>query len=177
MKPAGLVLLLPAGLIGGFAADESPAARLVSEQMSEHIRAGLPRFDATAKAAEPAPAATADPALAPGPDVLVLPKMTIKEQRLPADAADHLMSRKDFNRKMENLYLDEIAKDGELNYLLNSFTIPILSPSKAERGKALYIQRELQRLSGIPRDPDEQKVLRQEIERGTREAGPMTMGK
>jgi hypothetical protein len=50
---------------------------------------------------------------------------------------------------MENIYLDKLAEDGPLNVLLNSFTIPILSPSKAARGRALYVGQELDRLNHV----------------------------
>ncbi len=98
-----------------------------------------PKTDAEAGAPESAPAA----------DVLVLPKMIVKEKRLPRDAADQLMSKRDFNRKMENLYLDTVAEGGPLNVLLNSFTIPILSPSKAQRGRAIYRAKEMDRLDHV----------------------------
>jgi hypothetical protein len=59
---------------------------------------------------------------------------------------------------MENLYLDEVAAVGRLNAFLNSFTIPLLSPSKAERGKAIMISRELDRLTELM-SPLEAKTL------------------
>lgn len=144
MKPAGFLLLLSIGCMST-AAGSAPG--LVSRDISAKIREGLPSFQpplppADGAAVDEAPQTT-------DPSVLVLPKITVKENRLPRDAADHLMSRDDFKRKMENLYLDAIAADGPLNYFLNRFTIPILSPSKAERGRALYKQRELDRLRHV----------------------------
>jgi hypothetical protein len=50
---------------------------------------------------------------------------------------------------MSNLYLDELDRIGPLHSLLNRFTIPLLSPSRAERGKAIQLNRELDRLSGL----------------------------
>jgi hypothetical protein len=73
----------------------------------------------------------------------------VREKRLPRDATDYLMSRRDFKRKMENLYLDSLAEDGPLNVLLNNFTIPLFSPSKAARGRALYQRQEIDRLRRI----------------------------
>jgi hypothetical protein len=79
---------------------------------------------------------------------------------------------------MENLYLDEIAKDGELNYFLYSFTIPILSPSKAERGHVLYQRAEIDRLKRVTDaaksiNPDNAKTLSRELDNTatTRPAG------
>lgn len=173
MKPAGLLfsvfaLVSPAPAAGPATASASPLSRDISAK----IRAGLPSYRPPAPKSE---GDDADSARAPDPDVLVLPKMTVEEKRLPRDAADHLMSREDFKRKMENLYLDEIAKDGPLNYFLNRFTIPILSPSKAERGKALYRQRELERLRQVMDigGPDSRQQLERELDNShtTRPAG------
>lgn len=143
MKPAGLAFLLAAGFV---VAAAEPAPGLVSSGMKGKISSGLPGYNATLRAE---PGRGTDHADSKDPDLLVLPRVLVREKRLPADAADHLMSRRDFKRKMENLYLDEMAKDGPLNYALNSFTIPILSPSKAARGRALYQQREYERLNRI----------------------------
>jgi len=143
MKPAGLLPLLSAGLVTLAAADET-ASGLVSREIKAHIRESLPTYQ------PPPPKAGGETTEAtehsPAPDVLVLPKMIVREVRLPKDAADHLMSKRDFNRKMENLYLDTIAEDGPLNVILNSFTIPFLFPSKAARGRAIYRAKEMERL-------------------------------
>ena|SRR6478609_1289854 len=160
MKPAGFLFLVPAGLACLAGADE-PTTGLVSKETKAHVLAGLPPFQP-----KPAPdASTAadatspdDPPPAPDANLLVLPTMTVKEKRLPADAADHLMSPRAFNRKMTNLYLDDLARDGPLDLLLNGFTIPILSPSRASRGRALALSKELDRLSSLL-SPAEAKQL------------------
>jgi hypothetical protein len=151
MKPAGFLLLVPVGLACLAGADETTTG-LVSKETKAHVLAGLPTFQA-----KPAPdaAAEADSAnadnLPPLPDanLLVLPTMTVKEKRLPPDAADHLMSPKAFNRKMTNLYLDDLDRDGPLEAFLNRLTIPLLSPSRAARGRALALGKELDRLSSL----------------------------
>jgi hypothetical protein len=79
------------------------------------------------------------------------------------------MSKRDFNRRMENLYLDSLAEQGPLAVLLGSFTIPILSPSKAERGRAIYRAKELERLEHIADasktlDPEAVKKFQQELD-------------
>jgi len=145
MKPAGLLLFIPAGLVAVLSAEEAPG--LASRETKSHISEGLPTFQPPPPKPEGTPGI--DSTAAPAADVLVLPKMTVKELRLPSDAADHLMSKRDFNRKMENLYLDTIAEDGPLNVLLNSITIPFLSPSKAQRGRAIYRAKEIQRLEHV----------------------------
>jgi hypothetical protein len=145
MKPAGLLLVLACGGIATLPGAEAGTG-IISRDIAAKIREGLPEYR------PPPPGTGADPAEASGPrdpDLLILPKMLVKERRLPRDAADHLMSRDDFKRKMENIYLDEIAKVGPLNYFLNQFTIPLFSPSKAARGRAIYRQRELDRLRHV----------------------------
>lgn len=145
MNPAGPLLVLALGGIATLTGAEAGTG-LISRDIATKIREGLPVYQ------PPAPGAGTDPAEASGPrdpDLLVLPKMTVKERRLPRDAAEHLMNRDDFKRKMENIYLDEIAKVGPLNYFLNQFTIPLFSPSKAARGRAITQQRELDRLRHV----------------------------
>jgi hypothetical protein len=130
-------------------------AGLTSKETKSHIREGLPTFvpkpttDPDGEPAAPSAPAPVDP------NLLVLPKLVVKEKRLPNDAADHLADPRAIKRKLENVYLDEVAAGGRLNYLLNCFTIPILSPSKAERGKALLIQREFDRLRDVSELPME----------------------
>ena len=144
MKPAGILLLFAAGSLP--VAWSADSTSLVSRETAAHIREGLPKFQPPPTTPE---GATADELQPPDPDVLILPKLTVKESRLPSDAADHLARPKDFKRKMENLYLDQVAKDGPLNALLNSVTIPILSPSKEERGRTLYQRQEIDRLRHV----------------------------
>lgn len=172
MKPAGLLLPL-VGFASALTAAE-PSSAIISREISAKIREGLPAYQPPSNKSE---GGTEGPQT-DDPNVLVLPKVTVEEKRLPPDAADQLMNRDAFKRKMENLYLDEIAKDGPLNYLLNRFTIPILSPSKEERGRAIYQQRELDRLRHVTDtvrslDPDAAKTFERELDNShtTRPAG------
>lgn len=174
MKPAGLLLPVIGLATALSAAEHAPAPSLVSREISAKIREGLPPYQPSAPLSE---GGTEVPQ-SDDPNVLILPKLTVKEKRLPPDAADQLMSRDEFKRKMENLYLDEVAKFGPLHYLLNKFTIPILSPSKEERGRAIYQRRELDRLrhvsdSARALDPNATKTLERELDNPhtTRPAG------
>jgi hypothetical protein len=146
MRPAGLLFLVPAGFACLVAAD-APATGLLSKDAKAHIRAGLPAFQPKPASDPTAEIDSSQPA--PENNLLILPKLTVKERRLPPDAADHLMSPTAFKRKMSNLYLDELDRVGPLHSLLNRFTIPFLSPSRVERGKAIQLNRELDRLSGL----------------------------
>src|SRR6478736_3010307 len=101
MKPAGILLLVPVGLMGVASADEIPA-ELVSKETKAHVRAGLPTFQSkpTPDVAPGADSANADqPRSSTDPNLLLLPKLAVKERRLPPDPADHLMSPQAFNRK------------------------------------------------------------------------------
>jgi hypothetical protein len=176
MKPAGLFMFLPAGLmIITLSAEDSTG--LVSREIKARIREGLPVYQPPPPKSETG-LDSSESAQTTDPNVLILPKFMIKEPRLPRDAADHLMSRRDFNRKMENIYLDKVAEDGPLNVLLNSFTIPLFSPSKAQRGRALYIGSELDRLNHVNEtsrstDPEAARKYKQEMDNThtTRPAG------
>jgi hypothetical protein len=176
MKPAGLFLFLPAGLmVVTLSAEDSTG--LVSREIKARIREGLPTYQPPPPK-NGADGETAEPAQTSDPNVLILPKFMVKEKRFPRDADDHLMSRRDFKRKMENLYLDKIAEDGPLNVLLNSFTIPFLSPSKAARGRAVYQQMELDRLNHVNEtsksiDPEASRKYERELDNThtTRPAG------
>ncbi|HEY8995269.1 MAG TPA: hypothetical protein VIM71_11445 [Lacunisphaera sp.] len=176
MKPAGFLLLLPAGL-ATVALTAEPSAGLVSREIKARIREGLPTYQPPSPKAGTDNESTAT-AQTSDPNVLILPKFMVKEKRFPRDADDHLMSKRDFNRKMENLYLDKIAEDGPLNVLLNSFTIPLLSPSKVQRGRALYRAAELDRLNQVNEisksiDPEAARKYQQEMDNThtTRPAG------
>ena len=147
MRPAGFLILVPAGFACLATADEPARTGLLSNDAKAHIRAGLPAFQPKS-----APDATTEPDSSQPVtenNVLILPKLTVKERRLPSDAADHLMKPSAFKRKMSNLYLDELDRLGPLHSLLNRFTIPLLSPSRIERGKTIQLNRELDRLSGL----------------------------
>lgn len=167
MKPAGLLPLLSAGLVTVVLSAQTSTG-LVSRETKARILEGLPTYHPPAPKTE-TNGDTAAPTQTTDPNVLILPKLTVKEKRLPPDAADHLMSRRDFKRKMENLYLDSLAEEGPLNLLLNSFTIPILSPSKAERGQALSTRREIERMNHVSEtrrsiDPEAAKKFKQETD-------------
>lgn len=178
MKPARLLPLV--GLATALSAAEG-APSIISREISAKIREGLPAYPAPTPPPVPSDATASDATDVPqtdDPNVLILPKLTVEEKRLPPDAADHLMSRRDYKRKMENTYLDSLAEDGPLNYFLNRFTIPLLSPSKTERGQAIRTRRELDRLrhvtdTGRRLEPDSAKKFERELDNRhtTRPAG------
>ena len=161
MKPAGLLPLFSAGLVAIAAAEET-ASGLASREIKAHIRASLPTYQPTPPKADDN---SADSTAVTAPAVFVLPKMIVREVRLPKDADDHLMSKRDFKRKMENLYLDTLAEAGPLNVILNSHALPILNKIsipipprrgqplyrsvEGERGRAIYRAQEIERLGHV----------------------------
>lgn len=149
MRPGGYALLLVTGFVCASRADESSG--VVSRELKSRIREGLPTFQPPS-GASPAGAEKSLVILNEMPldaDVLVLPTLSVEGKRLPRDAADHLGSTRDFDRRMRNLYSDHLARGGALNAALNEFSLPLLSPSKAERGRALYLAEELNRLADL----------------------------
>ncbi len=160
MKPAGYLLLIPAGLAVALDAADAPAG-LVSPELKAHIREGLPTYQAPAanKSGPTSDSPIFSDTHVPDPDVLVLPKLTVQEKRdLPNDAPRYLNNPRDYDRKMRNRYLDDLAKDGSLETWLNSYTIPLFSPSRVAKGRALALGDELDRLAELM-TPDEAKSL------------------
>jgi hypothetical protein len=153
MKPAGFLLFIPAGLAAVLAADEAQTG-LTSRATKARITEGLPVWHTPVTKPDGTPGTEGTPPA----DVLILPKMTVKEKRLPPDADDKLMSKRDFSRKMINLDYDDLYKDSRLEAFLNDMSIPLLSPSRADRGRALALGKELDRLADLL-SPEEAKGL------------------
>jgi hypothetical protein len=163
MKPAGYLLLIPVGLAGIAEAASGPAPTgLASPELKAHIREGLPAYQSPAAnraAREGDSPIFTDNHAAPDPDLLILPKLTVKERRdLPGDATRYLMGTRNYDRKMRNLYEDDLAQDGALEFFLNRYTIPLFSPSRAAKGRALALGQELDRLADLL-SPEEAKGL------------------
>jgi hypothetical protein len=151
MKFARVALLMLA-LAGPLAAQDParpPAAAKPSARLKEEIRAALPAF------APPTPKAPGELAPPEGdPHVLALPKVTVREKRSPRIVPDELLTERELNKKLAAEYRGSLKG---LDALLNRFTIPILSPSAAERGRALRDQRTLEdarRLADLGRQAD-----------------------
>jgi hypothetical protein len=146
MKPFRHLLWVSV-IAGGVArADEAPRG-LLSESIMIHVRESLPVYQTgTAPAAaanEPGDFSSLDDQL------LLLPKRTVLEKSLPRTASYDLLTKTERRKQMSHLYLEDVAADGWLNEVLNSVTIPILSPTKAERGREIYLKREMERLSAL----------------------------
>jgi hypothetical protein len=140
-------LLWVSVIAGGVAhADEHPHG-LLSESIMIHVRESLPVYQT---GTPPAPAITATGDFSSLDDqLLLLPKRTVLEKSLPRTASYDLLTKTERSKEMSHLYLQDVAADGWLNEVLNSVTIPILSPTKAERGREIYLKREMERLSAL----------------------------
>ena len=161
-----MLLLLPAVLTLLHAAEPADPASppKLSTRLSEEIRSSLPRYVA--------PAATTTPADAtpPDPDVLVLPKMTVKEKRLPTRDPDVWLGEKVIQQKAMTLYKASMT---DFEWALNSWYIPILSAPASVRARAAYDSAkkaaEFDRLAHIINtvesvDPKEAAKLRNELQ-------------
>jgi hypothetical protein len=88
----------------------------VSPEITQQITAALPKFN-------PAPPAEAKPANAPNPDVLELPKMTVKQKPRPRlTPAIVITTKGDADKQMS-----------ALDRSLNAATLPLFGQSYADR--------------------------------------------
>lgn len=147
MKPAGLILLVPAGFaLISFAAETEakPAATTpptLSQRLKQEIAAKLPAF--VPPPANPVVSRTPPPADADA-DVLVLPKVTVQERRQPRIDPNDMLTTQALDEKLAKEFLDSLKG---LDAILNGFSIPLLSPSLAARGRALHKARKLEDLN------------------------------
>jgi hypothetical protein len=105
-------------------ADEapSPAPEAAPAARSTNLLPGMPVF---APPPPPAPKPIDQPAT--DPDVLVLPKMTVKQKPRPRLNADIVYAQKDLGNLLAK------QKFTQLDQALNKFTLPLFGQSIAER--------------------------------------------
>ncbi len=145
MKPAALLLLVPAGFALITAAAETAAQAaagapsVISERLKREILARLPAYAPP----PPAPAAAAPPPSPPDPDVLVLPTIVVREKPQPRLNPSDLLTTKALYQKLARDYQNSLEG---LDAVLNGFFIPLISPSMAARGRAIYKARKLEQL-------------------------------
>ena len=148
MKPAGSLLLLPAGV--AFLCTVCVGEETVRPKLSEHIRkeisAKLPVFAAPA-----ANTATTDVVpLDPEADILLLPKIEVREKRLPGNDPDVWLAKSVVQQKAMIAYKYSMT---DLEWALNSWFVPLFSAPASSRAAADYssakISAELERLSHV----------------------------
>jgi hypothetical protein len=130
MKAAGSILLFFAAA-GSLPAEEAVVASGTSARLSAEIRASLPAYTPPPTEPKNAPAA----ATTSDPDVLELPKLTVREKAQQRITPNDLMTPKALNKKFAADYKRSLKG---LDEVLNSFSIPLISPSLAARGRAQY---------------------------------------
>ena len=126
MKPAGFPLLILA--VAGTLAAQEPAR--TSARLAQEIKATLPKYE------PPPPRVLDQPKDLPAdPDILVLPKVTVKEYRPPTHDPDVWLTQKGARDKALTLYKRSLT---DLEWALNSWFIPIIGSSPSARALSSY---------------------------------------
>ena len=170
MRSAGQLLLLLVAIPAGLAAEESPPAApaKTSPRLSQEIRASLPKF--TPPASFPSPLPPETPEAPRDPDIFVLPKITVREKRIPANDPDVWLTGRAVQQKAMAAYRDSLTP---LEWALNSWYIPLFSAPPSVRARQYYESRkladEIDRLNGIIKtigltDPKEAARLRRAMD-------------
>ncbi len=166
MKPAGFSLLLSAGLalISHAAEPAADVPTKLSTRLSQEIRTSLPKY--VTPATQPVSSDTAPP----DPDVLVLPKMVVREKRLPGNDPDVWLNERLVQQKAMSAYRDSMT---DFEWALNWWFVPIFSSPASVRARAAYengkVSAEISRLSSVidtigRSDPGEAAKLRQALD-------------
>ena len=161
MKPAGFLLLAPAGLILIAANAAEPEPAKLSERLKQEIVARLPAYTPPPPAAAAAPETPAEA----DPNALELPKMTVRERRQPRIEPNDLLTPDELNKKFAREYLNSLKG---LDALLNGFSIPLISPSLAARGRQLYRTQQMEDIEHIMKvaekiDPKDSAEMRKKV--------------
>lgn len=168
MKPTGFHLLVFA-VAGPLAAQEpaEPAPeRKTSARLTQEIRVTLPKFT-------PPPPPVLDQPKNDGtetdPNVLALPKFTVKEKRPPTHDPDVWLTKSAIQHKAMAAYRESMT---DFEWALNSWFIPLFTPPASARARAHYqntkLGGEITRLNSLithigQQDPAASAELRQEL--------------
>lgn len=134
MKPAGfhlLVFVVAGPLAAQQPAEDSPE-RKTSARLTQEIRVALPRFT------PPPPPVLDQPkgdATEDDPNVLALPKFTVKEKRPPSHDPDLWLTDKAVQQKAMAAYRQSLT---DLEWALNSWYIPLIGSPPSARARASY---------------------------------------
>ncbi len=113
----------------------------LSATISAHVNATLPKFQPPpVPAAAPAEVAPTKEETPTDGDVVPLPKFFVEDTRLSQLDPDKLLRPRALAAKMRRDYRKSL---GDLEWALNSFNLPLLTPSVAARARAAYDDRKL----------------------------------
>jgi hypothetical protein len=167
MKPAGpsLLFLVMAAALAAQPAAPAPPVK-TSGLLAQEIRAGLPKYASPATTTQ---AAAKNEPVPADPDLLVLPKFTVKEKRLPANDPDVWLTERAVQQKAMAAYQGSMTP---LEWAMNSWFIPLFSAPPSVRARAAY--QENKRIAEISRiahlisvvgkvDPKQAAQLRDEL--------------
>jgi hypothetical protein len=152
MKPVGYLIFLLIASPTGVLADEPAVVAPIrlSDHINDAIRGRLPKFipkPASTPALVTAPAAPATPA---DSDVLVLPKVVVREWRPPTNDPDIWLADRSIQQKAMAAYKGSMTG---LEWALNSWFIPLFSAPASARARGYYesskVSDELERLGHL----------------------------
>jgi hypothetical protein len=157
MKLTGPFLVALACRTALLADDTQGSPANAPAKLSTHIfamvRSGLPEY---APRGEPSSATPPESTsvVAHDPEVLELPKITVRERPPPKVEPLDILIKSERKRKLARDFKNSFTG---LDGLLNGFSFPIFSPSMAERGRVYHQQQqlgELNRVAGAVRESD-----------------------
>ena len=136
MKPAGLSLLClaVAGLLVAQTTDPVAPPK-TSSRLTQEIRTHLPAY--APPAARPDRSAETTPA---DPELLQLPKFTVKEKRVPTNDPDGWLTERVIQHKALAAYQGSMTP---LEWALNSWFVPLFSTPTSVRARAAYEENKL----------------------------------
>ena len=125
-----ITLLLVAELLAVDETADSPS------RLTQVIRANTPKF--TPPPAAPSPPtqpSVAEESTPPDSAVIEMPRFFVEDSKLGRVEPDKLLSKQALAAKMRREYRNSLT---DLEWALNSFSIPFLTPSVATRARAKY---------------------------------------
>ncbi len=156
MKLTGPFLVLlawPTGLLADSPESSASASAKASAHVSAMIRADLPGFVPRTDPASPQ-LRRDEATVARDPDVLELPKITVRERPPPKIDPLDILVKAGRKKKLAHDFKESFTG---LDALLNGFSFPLFSPTMAERGRVYHQQQqleELNRVGGAVRESD-----------------------
>lgn len=117
---------------------EPPPSKL-SARLASEIRSSLPKYEPPAEKSS-----SESPESPPDSDALVLPKVVVSERAPFRANPNELLTTKELDKKLAREFRNSLEG---LDAVLNGFSIPLVSPSLAARGRAAYKARRLEDLN------------------------------